>query len=1086
MSVGSGWEIKIGSTWVAGIISGTNGLMEELNGHEEVTFTIPSTSANRTLVASDVTVLIYYDGTLIFTGNLTAPDYKQGEIVCTAYNAAYEKMQRTTLTVSHSYEAVDTILAAIVAAAGSPTQAGNSPTSLLDGDAAAAQKVIPIVSTTPFTVGDMIKIQDDTPDTETCEIASISAGVSLTVVDNLANAYTVAQNAKVSIAVSARFSKAYCYDAFIYIAQACNKDHWTTISGANVLLHIGTRGSDKGTKSTLGKSTHGVDRAKKITKVFVRGVDADGVVIYGEAGSGTDRVAVFNDKRSPDVDTLNQIAAQKLAELNTDASVSPLNLPINEGYNLFPGDSITVNDADLVLSGSYRIWRTTKRITGVVVEIEKAENFPDQTLDEYRRYEDLGIYPISIDQVPFDIPTTVSSGTTFPDSPSVGDLFKRSDKDKLYRCKEIATGTADSGSTTTTVDTERTEAEDYWNNAYINFISGLNLDDGVRLVTDFTKEGSWFTQETQTHQMESYYNFIMRIGQKHTFGDHNISKVSFYLKKFGAPTGNATVVIRKVSDNSVLGTSVESFDVSTLTTSYGWIDFTFSPSVDISGLEVRVLLEYQGGSASNYVIIGCTTPSVADGILSMYIDSWNDYGAYDVTIKIYGSGNIITHEAFPDAVAVGHEYQLSFWELTTYIFLEGSFASRPAAGVQGRLYHATDTGRWYYDNGTSWEELATSDATQNTTVDAAHSTTTVIASAHSTTTVIQTSHGTSTIIASAHGTTTVVASSHSTTTAIQSTHSNVTVVASTHSTGTSITSTHSTVTSVATNHSTTTVIATNHGTITVIATAHGTSTSIQSGHSTSATIAGGYMPDADILNEGAFHSEVNVTSTFTLIHQVTCGSTGDAINLSSVLCRLARGPSGGWGHIRISIYRGGVPIHDCCLYVSAQLGTYDLEFLTPWNFSGILLQIYGKMDGGNCWIRTKNRVKQFKKHTHGFSAQPSGHPVTTQPANHSVNTQPSSHPVSTQPSVHPVSVQPSGHPVSQQPVGHTVSTQPTGHPVTTHPTGHNVSTQPSGHTVSTQPSGHVVTTQPSGHTVDTQPSGHDVTNPVHSHVIESA
>lgn len=47
-----------------------------------------------------------------------------------------------------------------------------------------------------------------------------------------------------------------------------------------------------------------------------------------------------------------------------------------------------------------------------------------------------------------------------------------------------ASGTADSGTTTTTVDAERTEANDYWNGYYIKFTSGSNFG-RERLITDF-------------------------------------------------------------------------------------------------------------------------------------------------------------------------------------------------------------------------------------------------------------------------------------------------------------------------------------------------------------------------------------------------------------------------------------------------------------------------------------------------------------------------------------------------------------------------------------------------------------------------
>lgn len=55
-------------------------------------------------------------------------------------------------------------------------------------------------------------------------------------------------------------------------------------------------------------------------------------------------------------------------------------------------------------------------------------------------------------------------------------------------------GTADSGTTTTTVDAERTEADDYWNNAYILFTSGSN--NGLsRKITDFDAVTDTITHE---------------------------------------------------------------------------------------------------------------------------------------------------------------------------------------------------------------------------------------------------------------------------------------------------------------------------------------------------------------------------------------------------------------------------------------------------------------------------------------------------------------------------------------------------------------------------------------------------------------
>jgi hypothetical protein len=39
------------------------------------------------------------------------------------------------------------------------------------------------------------------------------------------------------------------------------------------------------------------------------------------------------------------------------------------------------------------------------------------------------------------------------------------------------------------------------------------------------------------------------------------------------------------------------------------------------------------------------------------------------------------------------------------VVAEGTFATRPAAAIDGRLYFATDTYRVYRDNGASWDDI---------------------------------------------------------------------------------------------------------------------------------------------------------------------------------------------------------------------------------------------------------------------------------------------------------------------------------------------------------------------------------------------
>lgn len=68
--------------------------------------------------------------------------------------------------------------------------------SLLTGDAASGQKIVNITNGSIFKIGMIIKIADDAPNEEVCTIDSISTN-QLTMVSNLTNAYTTANNAKV-------------------------------------------------------------------------------------------------------------------------------------------------------------------------------------------------------------------------------------------------------------------------------------------------------------------------------------------------------------------------------------------------------------------------------------------------------------------------------------------------------------------------------------------------------------------------------------------------------------------------------------------------------------------------------------------------------------------------------------------------------------------------------------------------------------------------------------------------------------------------------------------------------------------------
>ena len=77
------------------------------------------------------------------------------------------------------------------------------------------------------------------------------------------------------------------------------------------------------------------------------------------------------------------------------------------------------------------------------------------------------------------------------------------------------------------------------------------------------------------------------------------TSVSFYLAKLGAPAGTGYVRVRKVSDDSIIGT-LGTIDVSTLAFGGGW--HTFSNNVNKTSIQdIRISFEYDGGSGTDHV-----------------------------------------------------------------------------------------------------------------------------------------------------------------------------------------------------------------------------------------------------------------------------------------------------------------------------------------------------------------------------------------------------------------------------------------------------------------------------------------------------
>ncbi len=134
------------------------------------------------------------------------------------------------------------------------------------------------------------------------------------------------------------------------------------------------------------------------------------------------------------------------------------------------------------------------------------------------------------------------------------------------------------------------------------------------------------------------------VGQSFTCGVlATLDSCKFYLKKANSPTGNAVAKLYSYDDewhlpDSLLATS-DTIDVSTFTTSFQLIEFTFSGSEQYEmqvSTDYFIVVEYSGGDSSNNILIGLdnSSPS-ASGHSAFYSSSWLE-GSSDAVFYVYG------------------------------------------------------------------------------------------------------------------------------------------------------------------------------------------------------------------------------------------------------------------------------------------------------------------------------------------------------------------------------------------------------------------------------------------------------------------
>ena len=126
-----------------------------------------------------------------------------------------------------------------------------------------------------------------------------------------------------------------------------------------------------------------------------------------------------------------------------------------------------------------------------------------------------------------------------------------------------------------------------------------------------------------------YLGLVTRHCQKLTIPNRTVTKLAFPLFKFGAPSGDVTLAIRKVSDDSLISSKVWG-DAADLPTEYAWEEITLVTPQTIDE-QVRIYAEFTGGDDSNFVAVGYQNENVKDDENMGYyhLGAWSENATYD-------------------------------------------------------------------------------------------------------------------------------------------------------------------------------------------------------------------------------------------------------------------------------------------------------------------------------------------------------------------------------------------------------------------------------------------------------------------------
>lgn len=312
---------------------------ESLNGDETCKFTLPNDPEYQALLAADHLVEIQYDATTIWVGVCTGGTFSQDSIDVICYNKVWEEAART-----------------------------------LFGDPDTAQGDYSAGATDTTMMADVV-LEDPHSEWQVGSTSAKSRGVY--------------------------FDKATVIDTIWYIGQFTNQDYWTGDEhsrGTNInTINFGSRGDPGSPRDieTISISNHTVDRSLQRTYGIGISYESDGTRIIGEYGSGGYEIAYREGVRSLTDTALVDIVTKRVTSQNTDTTGTTVTVVIDDGFDLYPGDYVTMDFDELKLpSATYRVIKTHKMTATVDLEVDRAYSTISEMFRDLQRLADMGIYPV--------------------------------------------------------------------------------------------------------------------------------------------------------------------------------------------------------------------------------------------------------------------------------------------------------------------------------------------------------------------------------------------------------------------------------------------------------------------------------------------------------------------------------------------------------------------------------------------------------------------------------------------------------------------------------------------------------------------